>query len=149
MLPLHEKAVMLENLLPEDPEDGVIVEAPKGQTLGGSTVISVYMKNKPIGSIASLIPIVNVSRKYTANRLSSNIPIKKGDIIRITGRQYSFDTVIFVQYFGWIGYKASKEPVVASDKFYRVLAAIPVGPEEPDCLLYEKVCLEALEKKDE
>ena len=148
MLPLHEKAVMINNQLPDDPTDKQVVEFPEGQVVGGATVISVYLKDKLVGSLSSLYPIVNVTRKYSADRLASNTLIKEGDVLRIVGRQYSFNTVIFVQYFGWIGCKPAGEPQVTSDKLYRVIAAIPVGPDDsPDCYLYERVCLDALEEK--
>lgn len=149
MLPLHEKSSVVEQLLPEDPEDRQVFELPEGQLVGGATVVSVYKHGKLVGSLSSLYPIVNVSRKYSGTRLSASTSIQEKDVVRIVGRQYSYNSVIFIQYFGWLGYKATGEPVVVSDKFYKVLAITPAGPEEEpsDFHLYEKVCLEALEEK--
>jgi len=148
MLPLQERSNILENLLPDDPKDRQIVEYPEGQIVGASTVLSVYKSNKHIGALTSLYPITNVSRKYSATRLASNTAIKEKDIIRICAQQFAFNSVIFVQFFGWMGYKVIGEPQTISDKFYKVLATIPIGPKTAaNFFLYEKVCLESLEVK--
>ena len=146
MLPLQERTNLLESMLPDDPEDRQVVEYPEGQVVGASIVISVYKQDKRIGAASSVYPIVNVTRKHTANRLSSNVPIAEKDVIRIVAQQFTFNSVIFIQYFGWIGYKVIGEPLITSDKFYRVITAIPVGPKDnAEFHLYEKVCLESLE----
>lgn len=151
MFPIHERATLIQNQLPDDPEDRQIVEFPEGHPVGAATVISIYKKNKLVGTTTTLSPIPNVSKKYATSRLSAVTPIREGDVLRIVGYQYAFNSVIFIQYFGWVGHQTTGEPTILSDKFYRVLAATPVGPEDKnsDFRLYEKVCLTVLEEKNE
>lgn len=148
MLPLQDRNVILSTLLPDDPKPEQIVEMPKGQTVGGSNVINLYIKNELVGSATQLMPIQNVSGKYELIRASLKKEIRKGDRLKVVGRQYIFNSVIFIEYFGWIGYGIINKPQVLLDKTFKVLAAIPIGPKSDGFILYEKICLEtAMEEK--
>jgi hypothetical protein len=148
MFPLQEHNALLETLLPEDPEPGKVVTFPEGHTVGGSSIISIYNKTgRLIGSASQLAPIPNVSRMYELSRLSACEAVAEKNEIRIIARQFNYNSVIFIQYFGWIGYGFEKNSIVLSDKKYKVIAAIKTGPEEPSGFyLYEKVCLTSTEE---
>lgn len=149
MFPLQEHNALLETLLPEDPEPGKVISFPTGHTVGGTSIISIYNHaGRLIGSASQLAPIANVSRMYELSRLSTCEAVAEKNEIRIIARQFNYNSVIFIQYFGWIGHGCEKIPIVLSDKKYRVIAAIKTGPEEPsDFYLYEKVCLTIMEEK--
>ena len=145
MMPINERTALIQPLLPEDPEPGQIFRLEKGQVVGGATVINVYKGGTLIGAAQSLTPIANVSGKYCVDRLSSSIELKERDVLHIKAIQYSFNQVIFIEYFGWIGSGVIKKHVTLADKHYRVLAVIPVGEQNNQFRLYEKVCLEVIQ----
>lgn len=144
MLPLQDNNVVLTNLLPADPEPDQIVKLPKGQYAGGSNIIYLYKHDKLIGATAQLTSIQNISGKYEIARTTTTTKLNKNDIIRITGKQYIFDSVIFVNGFGWSGYDYLPEPQILLDKTYRVLHAKSVGQTAENFYLYDKICLETL-----
>lgn len=147
MLPLQDKNILLANLLPENPEPKQVVEFPKGQYVGGSNVIAIYKNNKLIGATTQLTPIQNVSGKYALERTTTNIWLIENDTIQIVGKQYIFNSVIFIDGFGWCGHDCLPEPQTLMDKTYRVLYAKPVGQTAEDFYLYDRVCLEVLTEK--
>lgn len=144
---IHDRSAMMQPMLPEDPEPGQVHTLPEGQIAGGANVLSVFKHEMLIGSTTNLVPISNVSGKYYTERLSSSQELKKGDTIRIVAQQYNFNQITFVEYFGWIGSGVTSTPTSLSDKIYRVLAAIAIGPNTNNFWLYEKVCLEILNKE--
>lgn len=154
---IQDRTAIMSPMLPEDPEPGCVHTLPEGQIAGGANVLSVFRweidskSGKLIGSTNNLVPVSNVTGKYYTERLSSSQELKKNDVIRIVARQFNFNQITFVEYFGWIGSGVTSIPTTLSDKIYRVLTAIPIGPNTPNFWLYEKVCLEIInkEKKNE
>jgi len=144
MIPLQDKNALLVNLLPENPKPGQVIEVPKGQISAGQMSLTFIAAIKLIGTTTQLMPIQNVSGKYEIARTTTNTKLSKNDVIRVVGRQYIFNSVIFVDYFGWLGYGHSDEPQILSDKTYKILHVMPIGPTTKDCYLYEKICLETI-----
>ncbi len=145
--PINEATAMLPCKVPEDPEPGQVFNLPRGHYAGGATILHVYHKTKLVGSAPRLIPVINVARKYVLERAALSVPLKRNDIIRVQALQLSFTQVTFVEYVGWVGTKTHKEELVVSDKFYKVLTAVPIGAQGEHFFLYEKVCLNTLEPK--
>lgn len=148
MLSQQEQNNFLASLLPDDPEPGKIVTFPEGQTAGGSTVLSVYdHQDTLIGAASEITPVPNVSGMYMLSRLSSCRALNEKYPIRVITRQFHYNSVIFIQYFGWIGYSFNDKSLTLFDKKYKILALTKTGPEEPsDFFLYEKVCLTNMEE---
>jgi len=142
--PLQDRNALFQHLLPADPEPDQVVNMPEGQVIGGANVINIYMDTKLIGSATQLSAVPNVSGKYDLTRVSSKRVIKLRDTLQVVGRQFVFNSVIFVEYFGWVGKDTVGEPQILSDKLYTVLAALPIGPNTEGFQLYEKVCLDAI-----
>jgi hypothetical protein len=145
--PIDAVTAMLPLQVPEDPTPGQVIDIPKGRYAGGTTVLLVYRKTKLIGTSPRLLPIQNVARKYILERAALSVPIGRNDIIRVQARQLSFTQITFVEYIGWVGTKTHETELTLSDKFYRVLTAVPVGPQGEHVFLYEKVCLNIIEPK--
>jgi hypothetical protein len=140
-LPVDSQTVMLPYALPSDPEPNQVVDLPKGQIIGGASVLNIYHKRVLVGVLNRLIPIPNVTRMYRGERVTSSVPLQRNALIRVKALQFSFVQVTFFQNFGWIGTRSAEKQVVLSDKFYKVLAAIPVGPSGKNFHLYEQLCL--------
>lgn len=141
-----DRTALLQTILPEDPEDGQVVEMPNGQTVGGANVINAYKGGKLCGSISQMTPIFNASGKYEAARFASSTKIRVGDVVRILGVQHNYVSLKFVEYFGWIGHNTDPTPITLMDKSMRVIEAFPLGAYTPGYYLYEKVCLDVLHK---
>lgn len=143
-LPLDDSTIMLPYQLPEDPEPGQVIDLPKGQSIGGAVVLNLYFKRELVGSASRMIPIPNVTRMYRAERVTSSVELPRNALVRVQALQFSFVQVTFFQYFGWIGTKTAKKQTVLSDKYYKVLAALPVGPASENFRLYEQLCLQVI-----
>lgn len=146
MTPLQEKAAIIQAALPEHPEPGEVfrLEEGTGHMLGGASVISVYQGPRLLGSATRIVPITNVSGKYFLERASSKVKLKRRDVIRVVMQQFTFEEIIFIEYFGWCGHKTSEQAHVAFDKHLKVLDVVSVGPQTSGFSLYEKVCLEII-----
>lgn len=149
MTPIDEATAMLPYKVPEDPEPGQVLDLPEGHYAGGSTILHVFHKTKLVGTSPRLLPVTNIARKYILERASLSVPLKRNDIIRVQARQFSFTQVTFVECVGWVGTKTHKKELSLSDKHYKVLDAIPIGPSGEHFFLYEKVCLSVIEPKKE
>jgi len=145
-LPIHTDTAMMPYQLPDDPDPGQVFTLPEGHIIGGSTVINIYLAGSLVGSIASIIPITNVTRMYRAERAMSSSKLPRNTLIRVKALQFSFTEVTFFQNFGWIGTRTT-DAIIVSDKYYRILASIPVGPTDEHTYLYEQLCLCVVEAK--
>ena len=146
---LTDRSAVIETLLPDDPEDGYIFTLPEGQTVGGANVIYMYKGGKRIGTVQQLSAVNNVSGKHVLDRTITNTELKKGDVIQVIGVQYSFTRVRFVQYYGWIGDTdySEKSGICIHDKHYKVMDVSGVGFQTEGHNVYEKVCLETIQKE--
>lgn len=148
MIPLQERNSLLNALLPAEPESGEIVTMPDGQIAGAAHALHLYKGDTLIGTASSFAVIPNVSRRSSLTRAITSVPIKKDDLIRIRYVQYNFSSVIFIEYFGWIGHE-QVEYQTTHDRVYKVLHVLPLGPRTIKSNLYERVCLEAQEQEKE
>lgn len=145
MMPVTDRTALIQPMLPDDPIPGQVYTLPEGQIVGGANVLNVYKGSKLIGATTNLVPISNVSGKYYMERLSSVIPLKEKDVVRVLAQQFNFNEITFIEFFGWVGTGALEVTNILSDKHYRILAAIPIGPSETNFQLYEKVCVEVIQ----
>ncbi len=139
-----DKTIILEALLPEDPENGTVVTLPEGQTVGGANVIQAVRGGKVLATISQMAPVRNSSGKYEATRAASCTVINPGDILRILGWQYTFKSLKFVESFGWMGHETDPTPLSLMDKHVRVLDTSLLGPDPSGIYLYEKLCLSVI-----
>lgn len=143
---LQERVAILTALLPEDPEPNQVVVMPEGQIAGAANVLYLYKDSALLGSASSFTPVGNVAKKGSLTRATTTTPIKRGDILRVEYVQLNFQSVMFVQYFGWMGHDiASKQTL--NNKTYRVLHVLPLGKPTANFNLYERVCLEHVEER--
>lgn len=146
---ITDQTAVIETLLPDDPEDGYVFVLPEGQTVGGANIIYLYKGKDRIGTIHQLSAVNNVSGKHVADRTTSTIPLKKGDIVHVIGIQYPFTEVRFIQFFGWVGSGpySEKDGIRLHDKHYRIIDVSPVGIQSPGHNVYEKICFETIQKE--
>ena len=145
--PIDQSTAMLPVHPPADPQPGQVFRVNKGQVVGGSTVINLFHKQSLIGSVTRIIPIPNVTRMYRAERVMCNKPLQRNALVRIQALQFSFVELTFIQNFGWVGTGTDKKTMTILDKFYKVLAGVPIGPQTNTFCLYEQLCLRSIEPK--
>lgn len=144
MTPQQQRDAMLNALLPVEPEPDQVIEMPEGQSAGSAHAIFIYKGEDLIGSASSFAPVENVSKKGMLTRATTNTPVVKDDVLRVTYSQYEFTSVIFVDYFGWLGndfYNA----VTVYNRYFKVVHVFPIGEKSPNCNLYERICLQTIE----
>jgi hypothetical protein len=149
---MHQSnSALIQALLPQDPDNGDVYVVPNGGTVGGSTVI--YLHNHKtgelLGTATQLMPIANVSKKYSITRPSSKRKIAKGDLLRITAAIYPYTSLVFIDGFGWVGKDHGEKGHVLEDFTYQVDLAIPIGTQGVGYYLYEQLCLTRLRSNDE
>jgi hypothetical protein len=132
---------MLEATLPEDPKDKETYTVPEGQIAGASYVLHLKKDGEEIGTAEQLDRVANVSGKATLSRTSSFQELKKGDTLETVFKRYDYKSVIFVDYFGWMGYECYKKVETMECNMWKVLAVLTVGPQSQGKYFYEKLCL--------
>lgn len=146
-LPVDAQSSLLPVRLPDDPEPGQIFRLPKEQSVGGAVVLTLRHQRTLVGTVNRLLPIPNVTKMYRAERVTSSVELPRNTLVRIVALQFSFDQLTFFQNFGWIGTQTAKKTLTLSDKFYKVIEVIPVGPAGPNFHLYEQLCLSVINPK--
>jgi len=132
---------MLDATLPTDPEANEVYCVPEGQVAGASYVLHIKKDGEDVGTAEQLERVVNVSGKATLSRTSSSQAIEKGTLIETAFKRYDYKSVIFVEYFGWIGYDCYEKVETMERNKWKVLAVLTVGPQSPGKYFYEKLCL--------
>ena len=144
---INSRHTIISSLVPDNPKPQQIIEMPGGQVLGASHVISILKGEDLIGDAIQLSPVYNVSGKYTLNRATTCVSLRKGMRIRILAQQFSYNSAIFVQHFGWMGHNVLGPPTVLSDHTYKIDHVLRVGPDSIKFFVYEKICLTITEEK--
>jgi hypothetical protein len=143
---MQERVSLLTALLPEDPEPNQVIVMPEGQLAGASNVIYLYSGETLIGTSSSFVPISNVSRKGALSRAVTTKKIKRGNTLRVEYVQLNYRSVMFVQFFGWIGHDIESQQLLSS-KTYKVLHVLPLNDKVEGFNLYEQICLDGNEEK--
>jgi len=141
MLPTQSRTAMMEATLPADPEPNQVYEVPAGQIAGASYVLHVYKNGVLVGGAEMLTRVQNVSGKSYLSRMWSKTKIKEGDRLEILFTRYLIKSVIFVEFFGWIGHEYYPETQIEDKFLFDVVAILSVGPSTESAYLYERVCL--------
>lgn len=136
-----ERYVTLDALLPAEPEPGEIFLMPDGQVGGASVMNFVYTGGVCVGHTSQYARVVNVSSYSYLGRTVTAAPLVEGMQIRILGEQFTFKSLIFVEYFGWMVYEYNPKPTVLLDAKFEVLHAIPMRKQNSDLYTYDRVCL--------
>lgn len=147
MLPLTTRHSLINSLMPDNPKPGEEFSLPDKQVLGASILVSVYIVDDLIGDAVQLAAVPNVSGKALLSRVTTRIPLRRGMRIRVVSQQFSFDSIVFVQHFGWLGCHALPEATQHSSTRYRIEHVLRVGPDTDKFYIYEKVCLTQIEEK--
>lgn len=144
MLPVRTRCTTLEDDLPQDPLPDQIFELPDSQVGGTSYVLHVLKKGAHIGTAEQLELIPNVSGKGMLSRAWALKPWKKGDVIEVLFVRYDYKSLIFREYFGWMGHECYDQHVVEEQHRWRIISLLKVGPQQPDLHFYEKICMEKI-----
>lgn len=136
-----ERYVTLDALLPPDPEPGQIFQMPEGQVGGASTMNFIYVGGNCVGHTSQFARVANVSTRSYLGRTVTSAPLLKNVIIRVLGEQFTFASLIFVEYFGWSVYEYNPKPEVLLDAKFEVVHAIPMKKQNSDLYTYDRVCL--------
>ena len=144
MSQLQSKENQLRTQLPTAPEDGEVYVLPEGTNAGGASVVSIYHGADFIGTCQHLTPMTNVSGMFYLERASLKKVLKPRDVIRIKAESYTFSSIKFVNFFGWVGEEVSPQVFTAFDEFLKVRNVVPVGPQTDGFHVYERVFLEIL-----
>jgi hypothetical protein len=142
----QSNTAVIQALLPQDPDNGDVYTVPNGGTVGGSTVIYLYSHKtgELLGTATQLMPIANVSKKYSLTRPSTKRKITKGDLIRVTAKIYPYKSLMFIDGFGWVGKDHDEEAHVLEDFVYQVDLIVSIGVQGSGYYLYEQLCLTRL-----
>jgi len=121
-----ERYVTLDALLPPDPEPGEVFQMPEGQVGGASTMNFIYVGGNCVGHTSQYARVANVSSHSFLGRTVTTIPLGEGLVVRLLGEQFTFASVVFVEYFGWVVKEYNPKPTVLLDAKFDVLHAIPM-----------------------
>ena len=143
-LPTAERYTAGIGVLPNDPDPGEVYTAPEGQEVGASYVLTILLDGKHIGHTSQISRVPNVSKRSHLNRTITTSSLEKGDTIEVVFTRYAYKSVIFVEYFGWIGHEVGSTEIQMRQKF-SVVEARPLL-EDATQYIYEKVCLKALKE---
>jgi hypothetical protein len=132
----------LDALLPPDPKPSEIFQMPEGQVGGASNMNFVYAGGVCIGHTSQFARVANVSSRSFLGRTVTSAPLTEGVIIRVLGEQFTFKTLIFVEFFGWVVYEYNPKPKVLLDAKFTVVHAIPMVKQNSALYTYDRVCLE-------
>ena len=138
-LPVANEAML--PYLPDDPLPGQIIEIPEGVDGGAATHITVYQKDTCIGEAQQLIKIENVSRKWQLGRTHTAVPLLPETLLRVRAVTKHYASLIFVEYFGWVGHAYKKEETTLSDRTYEILHTATYMSVQDGPNVYELVCL--------
>jgi len=89
--------------LPKNPKPFEIFTAPDNQYVGASTVLLLVRDSKTIGDMMSLFTQHNVANTLVGYRTRTTTPISQGDVLTIVTSMYRYRSLIYVEYFGWVG----------------------------------------------
>lgn len=137
-----ERYVTLDALLPPDPEPGEVFIMPEGQVGGASTMNFIYAGGVCIGHTSQYARVANVSACSFLGRTVTSRPLVRDLPIRILSEQFTFKSLVFVEFFGWLVHEYNPKPQVLLDAKFRVLHAIPMRKPDSDLYTYDRVCLE-------
>jgi len=137
-----ERYVTLDALLPPDPDPGEIFEMPEGQVGGASTMNFIYAGGNCVGHTAQFARVANVSGCSFLGRTVTSHPLVRGMQVRVLSEQFTFKSLMFVEYFGWLVHTYNPKPQVLLDAKFKVLHAIPMRKPDSTLYTYDRVCLE-------
>jgi hypothetical protein len=136
-----ERYVTLDALLPPDPEAGEVFTMPEGQVGGASTMNFIYTGGSCVGHTSQYARVANVSSHSYLGRTITSAPLTPGIIIRLLGEQFTFKSLVFVEYFGWVVHQYNPKPTVLLDAKFEVLHAVPMKKQNSNVYTYDRVCL--------
>lgn len=139
---------VMNQYLPEDPLPGQVVKVPDGVDGGHATHITLYQETEIVGESHQLIKVENVSRKWQLGRTVTSIPLKPETRIQVRAVTKYYASLMFVEYFGWIGHKYRDNETVHSDRLCEVIdTAIYFSVKDTKYPhIYEVVCLSAIDE---
>jgi hypothetical protein len=145
----EERYVTLDALLPANPEPGEIFKMPEGQIGGASVMNFIYAGGQHIGHTAQYARVTNVSACSRLGRTVSSVPLMKGLNIRLLCEQFTFKSLIFVDYFGWTVYEYNPKPTVLLDELFTVTHASTMYKANSKLYVYDDICLEKYKEESD
>jgi len=136
----------MNGYLPEDPLPGQVVEVPDGVDGGSATHIILYDGKTVIGESQQIIKVENVSRKWQLGRTHTAFPLLPESQVRVRAFTKHYASLIFVEYYGWIGHKYRKEETLLSDRVYEIVHTATYFSVQDGPHIYELVCLHATDE---
>jgi hypothetical protein len=129
--------------LPEDPLPGQLVQIPDSVD-GGSAVHITILNDQGvlIGESQQLFKVENVSLKWQLGRTVTTVPLRPETCIRVHAERRKYKSLMFVEYFGWVGSQYRDDAEVLSDRTYYILHAAPYANSKNGPNIYELVCLQ-------
>jgi hypothetical protein len=140
----------MDEHLPSDPLPGQVVKVPDGIEAGDAVHVLLYTsEGNVLGESQRLSNVENVSRKWQLGRTVCSSKLAPEDVIHLRAERRPFDTLIFVEYFGWVGHTYRNAEVIREGD-YEVLYAAPYSLHaKADIHVYELVCLSKIEGEDD
>lgn len=145
----EEKYVTLDALLPPNPEPGSVFQMPEDQIGGASVMNFIYAGGKHIGHTSQYARIANVSKCAYLGRTTSSLPLINGMNIRVLCEQFTFKSLTFVEYFGWVVHEYHQKPEVLLDEQFTITHAATMYKANSKLYVCDRVCLEKYKEKND
>jgi len=143
----NERYVTLDAILPTNPQPGEIVVLPEDQVGGASTINFIYMGDQHIGHTEQFARVSNVSDRSFLARTVTTEPFLKDLLIRLICEQYTFKSLIFVDYFGWSVHEYNPTPKILLDETFEIVYAVPLKKKNSELYTYDRVYLKKSKEK--
>jgi len=146
LTPISQAPELLEQLMPENPQDGDVIKMPDGYSCGESNIIRVFKNENRIGIVSGLRRVENVSNIYVSDRMTVIENLKPGDVIRIVNARYLYVSLQFVEYLGWMGRDTHPRWISTHDAYYEVVEMLTIDSGSA-MTVYEQTCLKHVQKE--